>query len=133
MPEFWIGFWFWIFHGSKYASNSQYVRVWNMSGLQRVVNMPDYSWICMKSVFLQVPIVIPCLLERVITWFNKIYSLQYLRLFSWIHKIYFLYSGMDYLICLFILQKIFLQLRFEICCYLLGLRGLGAMNLDMPV
>ena len=33
----------------------------------------------------------------------------------------------------FVLDRIFLQARFQICCYLCGLRGSGAVNLTQPV
>ena len=36
------------------------------------------------------------------------------------------------MILLFVLDWVFLQVRFQICCYLLGLRGPGAVNLNMP-
>ena len=36
----------WIYQGSEYSSGSEFARVLNMSGLHRVLNMPDYSWLC---------------------------------------------------------------------------------------
>ena len=35
------------------------------------------------------------------------------------------------MILFFVLDWVFLQVRFQICCYLLGLRGPGAVNLNM--
>ena len=36
------------------------------------------------------------------------------------------------MILFFVLDWVFLQVRFQICCYRLGLRGRGAVNLNMP-
>ena len=42
IPRLWIRHWFWICQGSEYT------RVLNMSGLHRVLNMPEYVWLHMS-------------------------------------------------------------------------------------
>ena len=53
------------------------------------LNMPEYEgvWANMaKSVFkafvLHVPVVIPCEIQRVVTYFNEVYKLRGIKLFS---------------------------------------------------
>ena len=47
-----------------------------MLGLLRVLHMPQYAWLCLnmlehaRAFVLRLPIVIPCLLERVVAYFN---------------------------------------------------------------
>ena len=110
----------WIYQGSEYASSSEFarilntrlvlnlpgfwirVRVLNISGLHRVLNMSEYSWLCLAEyawICLNIPksawmafvlyfsIVISCLLEGVVTYFNVYARLEVLvwmktRLFS---------------------------------------------------
>ena len=40
---------FWIYQGHEYASGSEYARVLNMLGLRRVLNMPQYAWLCLAE------------------------------------------------------------------------------------
>ena len=63
-----------------------------------LLNMPEYQgvWANMaKSAFkafvLQVPLVIPCELQRVVTYFNEVYKLRDIKLFPEI-KFDFFYS-----------------------------------------
>ena len=111
LPRLWIN------------QGSEYVR------LHRVLNMPEYvcvimpGWICMgmseyanicvhmpKSAWmafaLYFPIVMPCLLERVLTYFNvctklEVFVLRRMMLFSSRHKHWFFYSSCIYIWFLF--------------------------------
>ena len=47
-------------------------------------------------------------------------------------KFDFFYSSWKHLILFFVLARIFLQVRFRICCYIWRPRGPGAVNLDIP-
>ena len=105
-----------VWQGSEYASVSdfEYTRVLNTLGLYRILNMPQYariifehSWICLNMpkyvwVCLNLSewflfcflIVILCLLERVVTYFNLYRKLEVIvwmntRQFSWRDKIAF--------------------------------------------
>ena len=108
---------FWINQGSEYVRSN------------RVLNMPKYAWLCLaewtcmdmseyadicvnmpKSSWmafaLYFPIVIPCLLERVLTYFNvcrklEVWVLRKMMLFSWRHKHWFFYSNWNFIWCLF--------------------------------
>ena len=106
---------FWIYQVSEYASGSEFASVLNMSGLHRVLNMPEClimsGWICLEmseyagicvnkpksasiAFVLYSPIVIPCLLEGVVTYFYVFTKLEVLvwmkmRLFSWRDTIWF--------------------------------------------
>ena len=64
---------FWIYQVFEYAYGSQYTRVLNKPGLHRVLNMSKFT---RMAFVLHVTNVTPCLLERVITYFNKVYSLK---------------------------------------------------------
>ena len=91
---------FWIYQGHEYASGSEYARVLNMLGLTQGfeyasiclimsgwicldmseyagiwVNMPKSAWIAFVLYF---PIVIPCLLEGMVTYFNVFTKLEVL-------------------------------------------------------
>ena len=49
---------FWIYQGSEYASGSEFARVLNMSGLHRVLNMPEYAWLWLTEyawIYLNMP------------------------------------------------------------------------------
>ena len=123
---------FWIYQGSEYASSSQFARVLNMSVLHRVLNMPEYAWLCLTEYVwiclnmpgyawiclnlpewlfvLYFPIVIPYLLEGVVIYFNIYTKLEVLvwmklRLFSWRHTIWF--SCCKYFICFLFETKYF--------------------------
>ena len=79
---------FWTYQSSEYASGSEDARVLNMSGLTGFwicLNMSDYVWLNMPgyvwmAFVLYFPIVIPCLLERVLTYFNAYTKLEVLVL-----------------------------------------------------
>ena len=86
--------WFWICQGSEYTSVLNMLilpRVLNMSEFARMIpeyawldlNMSKYAGICVnmpKSTWIafvwHVPIVSPWLLECVVTYFNKVFSLK---------------------------------------------------------
>ena len=101
---------FWIYQGSEYASGSEFIRVTQGSEYAWIclimfgwicLDMPEYAGICVnmpKSAWiafvLYFPIVIPCLLEGVVTYFNVFTKLEVLvwmkmRLFSWRDTIWF--------------------------------------------
>ena len=104
IPRFWIRVGFWICQGSEHVrvtQVSEYARIClNMSGWICLdmfeyagicVNMPKSAWIAFVLYF---PIVIPCLLEGVNTYFNVFTKLEVLvwmkmRLFSWRNTIWF--------------------------------------------
>ena len=75
----WLGLWFWIYQGSEYAEftrDSHYAWVC-LSNFWMCLNMPKYALMCPNPpewLLYYFPIVIPCLLERVLTYFN-IYTL----------------------------------------------------------
>ena len=77
---------------------------------------------------LHVPIIIPCLLEAVVT-----YSKVSLREHEAVEetKFGFVNSYWKYLILFLVLDYIFLQARFKISCCLLKSRGPNAVNLDI--
>ena len=50
------------------------------------VNMPKRAWVAFD---LHVSIVIPCLLEQVVTYFNEVYSLKENETVFWRDKIWF--------------------------------------------
>ena len=95
---------FWISHGSEYVrvtQGSEYAWIclimsdWICLDLSKYAvictNMPKSAWVAFVLYF---PIVIPCLLERVVTYFNVYTKLEVLvwkkmRLFSWRHTIWF--------------------------------------------
>ena len=101
------GLWFSICKGSEYGSFTQSPRyAWiipecaliclNMREYVRIcVNMPKSAW--SVSVF-HVPIVIPCLIENVVTYFNEVCSLKEHETVEET-KIDFFYSSWKYLIC----------------------------------
>ena len=109
---------FWIYQGSEYASGSEYFRVtqgsvyaWICLIMSNWICLIMSNWICLilseyaaictnmpKSAWmafaLDFSIVIPCLLERVITYFDVYAKLEVLvwrkmRLFSWEHTVWF--------------------------------------------
>ena len=79
---------FWTYQSSEYASGSEDARVLNMSGLTGFwicLNMSDYVWLNMPgyvwmAFVLYFPIAIPCLLERVLTYFSAYTKLEVLVL-----------------------------------------------------
>ena len=109
LPWFWIRVWFWICQGSEYVrvtQDSEYTWIclimsrWICLDMFEYpgiwVNMPKSAWIAFVLYF---PIVVPCLLEGMVTYFNVLTSLEVLvwikmRLFSWRETIWF--SGCKY-------------------------------------
>ena len=72
------------------------------------LNMSEYAWICLNfhehaktariAFVLDVPFLILCLLKRVITYFNEVYSLKEWDCFLEETKFSFFYSSWKYLI-----------------------------------
>ena len=76
-----------IYLGLWICQISEYIRDLNTRGFEYAPklfpNMPDYAWIRLTIlefgwIFLYLPewLLISCLLERVVTYFNKVYSLK---------------------------------------------------------
>ena len=121
IPRILICLWFWICQGSEQT------RVLNMLGLTGFwicLNMLDYVWlnmtgyvwicrymreyaqICLNGFCFIFPYVIPCLLERVLTYFNvctklEVFVWRKMMLFSWRHKHWFFYSNCNFIWFLF--------------------------------
>ena len=72
---------------------------------------------------LHVPIVRPCLVECVVTYFNEVYILKE-------HEAVFL-KKQDLIFCI-VAKGIWFVFWFKISCYIWGSRGLGVVNLDIP-
>ena len=128
---------FWIYQGSDYASGSEYARVTQSSEYARIILehawiipgyalvcliMPEYTKTCVnmpKSAWmafvLHFPIVIPWRLECVVTLFQRLHETRSYSLKE--HEPVFLKSWKR-LICIFVLDWLFLQVRFQICFYL---------------
>ena len=94
---------FWIYHGSKYTMDTQ---GYGYAGL-----CPNASKSVWMAFVLHLPI-IPYLKEPQ----NVFLKSENLIIF---------YSSWKYLILLFVLDWIFLQVRFQICCYHLGAERAG--------
>ena len=106
-----------VWQGSEYAwaSDFEYTRVLNLPQYAWIIfehpwicpNMPKYVWVCLnlpKWLLFYFPIVIPCLLEYVVTYFNVFRKLQVIvwrnkRLFLEETKFNFFHSSWKYLIC----------------------------------
>ena len=101
---------FWIYRGSEYSRVLKMLLVLNVSGfwiyhgsmpgLRRVPNMLEYAKICLNGFCFT------------FTHFNPL-SKGSIDCFLY-------YSSWKYLILIFVLDRIFLQARFQICCYLWG-------------
>ena len=141
MRGFWICFWFWICQDSRYTAvldmhetinaNSNINGIMKYAKLHRVPIMTEYAWIILEYVWL-------CLNVTKYVWMPFVIYLPivipYLQAVFWKVKIwFFFYSSWKYLILFIVLGWIFLQIRFQICCYLWGLRGSGAVNLTQPM
>ena len=71
--------------------------------------MSKYTW---RAIVLQAPIVTPSLLDHVVTYFHKVYALiEHEAVFLKRQKLLFFYSSGKYLIFLFILDYVFLQVN----------------------
>ena len=77
LTGFWLclGFWFWIYQGFEYAGvtwNSDYASVCQ-NNFWASLNMPKYAWMRLnlpKWLLFHFPIIIPCLLEHMVTYSN---------------------------------------------------------------
>ena len=142
MPAFWICFWFWICQDSGYTkvsnvhesinTNSNINSFMKYAKLDRVLIMVEYAWIILGYAWL-------CLNVRKYVWmafvihlFTCCNSLS-INCFSESKNLIFFYSSWKYLILFIVLDWIFLQLRFQICCYIWEPRGSGAVNLTQPI
>ena len=115
-----------VWQGSGYGSISdfEYTRVLNMLGLHRVLNIPEHTWIISGHAWIRLnvskyvwmclnlpywflfyfPIVIPCLLEHVVSYFHVYTKLEAIVWRIWGFfleeaKFDFFYSNWKYLIC----------------------------------
>ena len=96
---------FWIYQGSEYVRVHRVLKMSEYAWLCLAkyawicLNMLEYAWICLNlsepwmAFVLYFPFVVPCLLERIVTYFKVYTKLQVLvwrkmRLFSWRHKIW---------------------------------------------
>ena len=84
--------------------------------------MSDYAWMCLNlpEWLLFYILVIPYLKEPTTVFLDSK------------NLIFSVVAGSIW-ICFFFLDCIFLQLWFQICCYLWGPKGPGALNLTQPV
>ena len=100
---------FWRYQGCEYArvtQGSEYA--WTITGYAWLcLNMPISVWM---AFVLHLPIVNPSLKKESQTVFLKSKNLIF-------------YSSCKYFILFFVLDCIFLQVRFQICCYLWGPTG----------
>ena len=77
LKGFWLclGFWFWIYQDFQYAGvtwDSDYASVCQ-NNFWTSLSMAKYAWMCLnlpKWLLFYFPIIIPCLLERMVTYFN---------------------------------------------------------------
>ena len=106
MPGFWICFWFSIYHSFKDV---------------RVAQGSKYVWLCL----IMSDYVIPYLKEP---YTDFLESKNLIFFFS----IFFFFS-LSIWFCFLFSDWIFLQVRFQTCCYLWGPKWPGALNLTQPV
>ena len=114
-PGFWIRFWCWICQGSGYTTVK-------MSGLHKVLKMPEYVWIIHGYAWL-------CLNKLKSVWMAFVLHLFIVILY--LKETYTVFLKSKNLIfpivagsiwfCVF-LEWIFLQVRFQIHCYFCGPR-----------
>ena len=111
---------FWIYHSLKYVRvtpSSKYA--WIISGhVWLCLNLPKFVWI---AFVLHSPIVISYLKES----YNVFLESKNL--------IFSIVAGSIWFFFFFFLDWMFLQVRFQICYYLWGPKGLGDLNLTQPV
>ena len=112
---------FWLYQGSERVCGSEYTRVLNMTMLHKLYTWigVNYSWICLNmheyakicvnmpktawmAFYVFVSIEILCLVERVVIYFNEVYSVKKWGYFLEEKKIDFLYSSWMYLIYFFL-------------------------------
>ena len=144
MPRFWICFCFSICPGSECIRVKQFSEyAWicltmsgwiclYMSELAGIwVNIPKSSWMVFV---LYLPIVIPCLLENVVTYFNIYTKLDVLvwmkiKLFFWRHTVWF--SSCNYFIFLFCFWLNVSTSKISKLQVPLEIEGYGSVNLDI--
>ena len=114
-----------------------------MLGLHRVLNMAEYAWICLNMPeYAWIGLNLP---ERFLFYISLLQSLVFLNVWLLIStftlnlKDVFLETHNLILSILavsiifgFYFRLIFLQVRFQICCYLWGLMMVGVVNHDIP-
>ena len=133
---------FWIYEGSEYAIvTHSFDHAWiclnipNMSEYAGIsVNMSKSLWISFAWHF---PVVIPSLLELVITYFSVTTKLEVIvwrntRLFPWRDKISFSLKYLEVIDLNFVLRLNIFRNKISNLPLLLGVEGPGAMNLDIP-
>ena len=136
MPGFWICFLFWI------CQDSGYTKVLNMHEtintncnisfleyvkLRRILIMTEYAWIILGYAWMYL---------KMSKWFcytfthcNSLFIDRFLES----KNLIFFYSSWKYLLLFIAWDWIFLQLRFQICCYIRGPTRSGAVNLTQPM
>ena len=124
---------FWMYQDSEYTSGSEYGRFCvTHTRFWICLNMPKSVW---KVFVLHFAIVIPCLLEHVVTYFNVYTKLKgtwrNMRLFSQGDKIFSIVAGSIWFIFCFRLN---IFTSFKICCCLWrpGRWGDRCVSLDIP-
>ena len=136
---FWICIWFWICQDSEYVrvtQGSEYAWIYclimsgwiclDMSEYANIcVNVPKSAWMAFVLYF---PVVIPCLLERVATYFNVFIKLEVL-IMKEIQNVFLKIQNLSFSFCFRL--NIFTS-SCKKCCYLWGPWGVGAVNLDIP-
>ena len=113
---------FWIYHSFKYVrvrhgSEYAWICLNNFWICWLCLNVPKFVWMAFA---LHSPIVIPYLKEP---W----------TVFLESKKLVFSIVAGSIWFCFLVLDWIFLQVRFQICCYLWEAKGPGALNLTQPV
>ena len=90
-----LGFWFWIWEASEYVGG--YTAFWVWLNFWTCQNMPKYAWMCLNLpdwFLFYFPIVIPCLLKCLVTYFNVYTQLEVIawritRLHFWRDKLWY--------------------------------------------
>ena len=128
MIGFWICLWFSRYQCSEYA---------------RFTQGPEYAWICLKNSWIclimpgsvwvafvfHVPVVITCLLECIVIYLNKVYSLKeheavFLRRQNLIYSVV---AGSTWFVFCFRLNNFTSNIQIPIRSYFLGPRGQGLL------
>ena len=139
----WIYLGFWISQRSEYTRVVNMLLVQNMSGFyiyhgskcSRVTQGSEYAWICLNSFWICL-IMLECGKSvRMAFVFCLTIVISCLK---WPKAIFLKSKNLILLIvagsiwyCFYVLDWVFLQVRFQICCYLWGTTGQRTVNLNM--
>ena len=105
---FWLCLWLWVCDGSEYARVTDgWKDSWiGMSNSWICLNMLEYARICMNlpktawmAFYVLVPLLIFCLLERVVNYFNEVYGVKELGYFLEEKKLNFFYVARWVIFC----------------------------------